>query len=31
MISDLVNKIDASRRPLIPIVERIVDQAIAVH
>jgi hypothetical protein len=26
-----VNKIDASRRPLIPIVERIVDQAIAAH
>jgi hypothetical protein len=31
MISDLVNQIDASRHPLISIVERIVDQAIAVH
>src|SRR4029453_18113166 len=31
MISDLMNKIDASRGPPIPIVERIVDQAIAAH
>ena len=31
MISDLVDQIDASGRPLIPVVERIVDQAITAH